>query len=204
MTTPLYEADRNEVCLTGVLECTPAYSYSFHERPIYESMLKVQRRSGAEDYIPLIGEKHTLSPLNAGERVTVNGRILTRNKDNYPDARYRFSTLATEVIRVPEDTPNANTVFLTGHVCREPYARTTAQTHKDICELTVAIQRGTGEQDYCTCIAFNRLARLAALLNVGDAVSIEGRFQSRDYIKALGDGSRVRKMAHEIAITTFS
>lgn len=201
--TTLYEPDINRVELIGCIYQAPSFSYTFHDRPIYEGMMCVERNSGVADYIPIVGEKHILAHLQAGERISAIGRILTRGKVNFPDARHRLSAHISEFIYATPEQLDSNKVYLSGHVCRAPYARVTTKTHRDICEITLAIQRGTGEQDYCTCIAWNKLARVAALFDEGDAITLTGRFQSRDYTKVLGDGSHVRKMAHEISVTSF-
>lgn len=195
--------DINSVLLTGTVEQAPAHAYDFHGRPIYGSMLRVERLSGAVDYIPLMGERGIITRFNHGERIALQGRVLSLDRREYPDSPYSLTTRVEEFRQVPDDEPAQNSVHLSGHICRQPYARKTPRTNIDICELTVAVKRPGGDQDYCVCVAWDKAARIAALLEVGAPVDIVGRFQSREFIKTQGDGSRVRKMAHEISISSF-
>ena len=63
----------------------------------------------------------------------------------------------------------------------------------------LAVNRRYGRADYLPCIAWGALAQRCGALGVGDAVHIEGRFQSRKYTKVF-DGESVEKTAYEISV----
>ena len=87
---------------------------------------------------------------------------------------------------------------LAGALCKEPVFRRTP-TGREICDLLLAVNRRYGRADYLPCIAWGALARRCAELEVGDAVRLEGRFQSRTYTK-VENGVSSQRTAYEISI----
>ena len=73
---------------------------------------------------------------------------------------------------------------------------------RQICDLMLAVSRRYGRSDYLPCIAWGRVAEECAILMVGDTISLEGRIQSRKYIKA-GDGEASERTAFEVSIVTI-
>ena len=71
---------------------------------------------------------------------------------------------------------------------------------RDICDMMLAVSRRYGRSDYLPCIAWGMRAREAALWDVGDGVELEGRIQSRQYIKTV-DGQPLEKTAFEVSVT---
>ena len=70
---------------------------------------------------------------------------------------------------------------------------------RDICDLMLAVNRHYGRSDYLPCICWGLRAREAAQWHVGTVLSIEGRIQSRRYIKLTDDGP-VEKTAFEVSV----
>ena len=68
----------------------------------------------------------------------------------------------------------------------------------DICDLMLAVNRRCARSDYLPCICWGRTAREAAFWEVGERLRLQGRFQSRDYIKLTDDGP-VEKTAYEVS-----
>ena len=60
------------------------------------------------------------------------------------------------------------------------------------------MNRRYGRADYLPCICWGAVARACAELNVGDALRLEGRFQSRGYLKKLGEQS-ISRVAYEVS-----
>ena len=61
------------------------------------------------------------------------------------------------------------------------------------------MSRRYGRADYLPVITWGQLAVQAARLQVGDAVSLEGRIQSRSYRKVLEDGTVQDRVAYEVS-----
>ena len=59
------------------------------------------------------------------------------------------------------------------------------------------------KSDYIPCIAWGRNAIKATNLGIGTKIRIEGRFQSRQYVKKYENGSEEVKVAYEVSIAGF-
>ena len=201
MTTGRIEPGINDVYLVGAVERKPEFVYSEHGHKIYEGMLAVPRRSGEIDHVPIVGTDDMMDGLNVGRQVSVLGRIRHRDRHAYPLSVYRTVVFVEDVCFTP-NLPPMNAVKLSGHICRPPYFRTTPRG-RDLCELTMAVPRGNGPQDYVLCIAWNESAHVARDMHVGRAVEVSGRFQSREYTKRLPDGSSETRMTHEVSLDSI-
>ena len=71
---------------------------------------------------------------------------------------------------------------------------------RDICDLMLAVNRHYGRSDYLPCICWGVKAREAEAWGVGTQLRLEGRIQSRRYIKLSEDGA-VEKTAFEVSVT---
>ena len=71
---------------------------------------------------------------------------------------------------------------------------------RDICDMMLAVNRRYGRSDYIPCICWGNRARAAAEWDVGTKLDIEGRIQSRKYIKLI-DSVAHEKTAYEVSVT---
>ncbi|MBR6693124.1 MAG: single-stranded DNA-binding protein, partial [Clostridia bacterium] len=60
------------------------------------------------------------------------------------------------------------------------------------------------KSDYIPCIAWGRNARFCRSFEVGEKVAIEGRIQSREYVKKIDESLQEQKTAFEISISKIS
>ena len=88
---------------------------------------------------------------------------------------------------------------LSGTLCKAPNLRTTPMG-RDICDLMLAVNRHYGRSDYLPCICWGLKAREAAGWTVGTHLRLQGRIQSRRYIKLTEEGP-VEKTAFEVSVT---
>ena len=65
--------------------------------------------------------------------------------------------------------------------------------------LILAVNRRYGRADYLPCIAWGKVAAKIAEMQVGDRLTLEGRVQSRTYIKQTDAGSEERT-AYEVSV----
>jgi len=84
-------------------------------------------------------------------------------------------------------------------LCKPPNLRVTPMG-RDICDLMLAVNRKYGRSDYLPCITWGLRAREASYWDTGTTVSLEGRIQSRSYIKLI-DSEPVEKTAFEVSVT---
>lgn len=193
-------SENNYVRLCGTLAAPPVFSHENRGQAYYRFPLAVRRLSGVTDTLPVLLRREQLEmlPVDAGEKLCVAGQLRTFNNHRGEGARLIITVFALELGFCGEADSNA--VELSGTLCREPKLRRTP-LGRDVCDLLLAVNRRYGRSDYLPCICWGRTARETALLGVGAKLRLEGRFQSRNYIKLL-DGQAQEKTAYEISAAT--
>jgi len=195
------EAGTNDVYLIGVVEQEPIFVYNERGYRMFEGLLEVERRSGEVDHLPFVGDEDMIGELAFGERVAIGGMMHHRDRGSYPETKNRTAVFVLSISYAPANWPAQNSVKLSGHICRPTNFRVTPRG-RELCELTVAVPRGNGHQDYIVCIAWNDCARSARSMTVGQAVSVTGRFQSREYRKNVG-GTYETRVTHEVSLDSL-
>lgn len=187
----------NATVLYGVVQGTPRYQYQCYGRRYCSMLLRVPRRSGAEDLLPVhFTEEQYLPFLSDGEQVMVEGALRSCNRQE--EGRMRLVVYVSAQHLRPCDELGGNRVELTGALCREPSLRTTP-FGRLICDILLKTVRRYGRCDYLPVIAWGASAQYVAEQTVGAGLHIVGRFQSRDYEKQLPDGSTVTRTAYEVS-----
>ena len=189
--------ENNRVLLCGTMAGAPQYSHSAGGQRFYSFPLRVQRLSGSSDVLNIVLRREQLAAVELGEqaRLRVRGELRSFNNRRGEGARLVLTVLARELALT--DEPDENRVLLRGTLCRAPNARVTP-LGRDICDLLLAVNRRGGRSDYLPCICWGSHAREAARWQVGDVVRLEGRFQSRGYLKLREDGLE-RRVAYEVS-----
>ncbi len=192
-------SENNYTRLCGVMAGSPVYSHSSRGQDFYSFPLQVQRLSGNTDTVNIILRREQLAALEPeeAEKLCVTGELRTFNNRRGEGARLIISVFARELCFLDEE--DSNLVRLCGTLCKPPNLRTTPMG-RDICDLMVAVNRRYGRSDYLPCICWGAKAREAALWTVGTVVCLEGRIQSRGYIKLTEEGP-VEKTAFEVSVT---
>lgn len=180
------DSNKNRAVLRGIVVDDPCFSHRVHGIDFYRFTLCVARLSGREDQInvlipfPLL----ELTPLSPDLFVEITGEIRSFNNRSGVGSRL-VVTLFARTISLSDGEPY-NTVSLSGTICKPPILRRTP-LGRDICDLLLAVNRKYRRADYLPCIAWGSLAILCSQLQVGDSVVLEGRLQSRIYLKAAGE-----------------
>ena len=189
----------NRVILRGTVDGEAVLSHQVRGTAFYRFPLSVPRLSGREDRVNVLCPA-ALSPLpRPGEFVEVEGEVRSFNNRSGVGSRLVITVLARSVL--PGAGEPCNRVFLTGTLCREPVFRRTP-LGRDICDLLLAVNRRYRRADYLPCIAWGALAHECGQLETGDALRLDGRLQSRTYLKTVGERTEERT-AFEISITTL-
>ena len=192
------EMDRNnQVRLVGVPAGRPAYSHSSRGIDFFSFPLCVQRLSGNSDTLNILLRREQLETLEVADqgKLCVVGEVRSFNSRRSTGARLVITVLARELGFCNEEDDNR--VFLTGTLCKAPVLRSTPMG-REICDLMLAVNRRYGRSDYLPCICWGLSAREAARWEVGTRLELEGRLQSRNYIKMTETGP-VEKTAFEIS-----
>ena len=189
----------NFAALTGTADAKPELSHVSRGERFYRLPLCVERLSGAVDRVNVTVRERLLAPgcVREGARLTAEGEVRSFNNKSGVGARLVI-VLFARALSEAETQHDRNTVRLTGTLCKPPALRVTPRG-REICDLLLAVNRRCGRSDYLPCIVWGERAERAALWDVGDVVSLEGRFQSRDYSKQTEDGVETRT-AFEISV----
>jgi primosomal replication protein N len=187
----------NSVVLCGTVSEKPAYTHSVKGQRHFSFPLTVARLSGTEDKINISCREELLEGAAVGEHtgLRVYGELRSYNNKSGVGNKLQIFVYAYE-LEFSDDEPE-NHIFLSGALCKEPKLRVTP-LGREICDLLVAVNRPLGRSDYLPCICWGQTAREAAVFGVGQDIEIEGRIQSRDYIKVT-DGVQLTKTAFEVS-----
>jgi hypothetical protein len=196
---------KNKTLLSGkVLEIRE--SHSLPNMDFYEFIVEIPRKSGASDIVPFVVSHKLLhnNPVVVGDYVTAVGEIRTVNKEIDGRSRLIVFNYLQLIMKITEKALNEiadkNVVELQGYIVRKPVYRETGKGRR-IADILVAHNRSFGKESYIPTIAWGIDASLAKNVKVGEAVSIQGRFQSRNY-RSSKDGET--KTAYELSVNSMS
>jgi len=181
----------NKVILVGIIK-NIEFSHECHGESFSNGIIEIPRLSGVVDSLPVV-ISDLIAPAS-DTKVKIIGEFRSRNIDN----RCILYIFAQEVYKAGEDETVCNEITIESYICKPVVKRTTPKG-KAIADVIVACNRLNGKPDYIPCIFWGRIAFIAANHEVGDHVMISGRIQSREYAKALADGTTESKVAYEVS-----
>lgn len=195
---------KNKTLLSGkVVEIRE--SHSIPNNDFYEFIVEVPRKSEAADTVPFVVSHKLLhnNPIEVGDIVSAVGEIRTVNKCVDGKNRLIVFNYLQEIEKITEEALNKigdkNIVELQGYVVKKPVYRETGKGRR-IADVLVAHNRSFGKESYIPTIAWGIDATLAKNVEVGEVVSIQGRFQSRNYRSKTGD----TRTAYELSVNSMS
>lgn len=190
------EQTRNEVELCGTVAAPPTLSHENHGTEFYTVPLRVERLSGQADVLPLLLRAPVPPCMAQGERVRVMGQL--RSFNNKSGLGSRLVLTVYVLAAQPWDGAPVNRLCLRGTLCKLPILRRTP-LGRSICDVMLAVGRRYGRADYLPVIVWGQLAQTVSHRQIGDALAVEGRFQSRNYTK-LVDGVPQQRTAYEVSV----
>lgn len=190
--------NENKGVFSGTVLSEPEFSHENHGEDYFRFPLCIRRLSGAEDTLSIVVSRSQLEfrPVHPGDNLTVEGEIRSFNNRTGVGSRLVLTVFARYVR--PADGEDENNVTLAGVLCRPPVYRRTP-LGREICDLTLAVNRRYGRADYLPCITWGAIARTCAALEVGTPLRMEGRFQSRVYAKTVEEET-VHRTAYEVSV----
>lgn len=190
----------NNVELCGILAGAPFFSHGSRGERFYQFPMETARLSGTVDRVNIVAREELLQSLEAlpMDKIRVTGEIRSFNNRSGEGNRLVITVFARSISF--SDDADCNTVTLMGTLCKKPTLRTTPMG-REICDMMLAVNRRYGRSDYLPCIAWGLRAKECAAWDVGTRAVIEGRLQSRNYIKTV-DGVPVEKTAFEVSVIT--
>lgn len=167
------------------------------------ALLEVERQSGVIDTIPVkIGRgiaRHEEVDELEGKEIYIQGKMVSFNRE-FDEKKKLIVMVGVDVITedIPEDLTTNNYVRIEGTISNEPTFRKTP-LKRYITELILSSNLSKSYSVNVPCIFWSKLAVKIAELKQGDAITVIGRFQSRDYSKKLPNGETITKTTYELS-----
>lgn len=202
----------NRVVLKGAIDMHSVRPLENKGDSVIAFEIRTMRESLATDTISCIARKDLFEDLKEnmleGGVVEFYGSFRSRNWQDLNGRTHLQLYVNVEEVFLKEaimyTLKDMNEIHLKGTICKTPLVRKTpgGRVITDIC---LAVNRDNSKKsDYIPCIGWNKGAKLLGELKVGDKLYIEGRIQSRDYIKRTEDGQEIEKRAYEVSIKKFN
>lgn len=191
----------NVINLAGTVFLDPIIENEYNREKFYKFFIDVPRYSGTVDRVPCVISEKLINKIKENKQIEVSGNV---KSFNYHDDDGKFHLdLKVFVREVFDFTEYKNDFSGNIHICKKPFSRITSKGRR-IADVMAASNRSTSYKcDYIPCIFWGRDAKKVARLDVGTGLELNGRFQSRKYIKNFDDGTSVEKTAYEISIDDF-
>lgn len=197
--------ETNVIDLSGVVSQEPVYNHEVFGENFFQFYLSSIRMSENIDVLPVLVSERLidLDSLKVGTYVHVKGQVRTFSKHTDDGARPSLLiSVFTKEICIPDEPfkNDVNEVTLNGYICKTPVERATP-LGREICDVLVAVNRPYGKSDYIPCIAWGRNAKYVGELEVGTALKLTGRLQSRNYNKKIDDTNFEQRTAYEMSVS---
>ena len=194
--------ENNKVSVIGEVVSEFKFSHEVFGEGFYVVDMAVSRLSDQVDIIPLMVSERLLDVSKDYQGCTMEalGQFRSYNRHEGTKNRLVLSIFVREVNFLEEftDYTKTNQIFLDGYICKEPIYRKTP-LGREIADLLIAVNRAYGKSDYIPCITWGRNARFASTLEVGQRVQLQGRIQSREYVKKISEDNSERHTAYELS-----
>lgn len=196
--------DTNKVLIEGEVVSKFTLNHEVFGEKFYTVELETARLSGTKDIIPVMISDRliNISENYMGMVFKVSGQFRSYNKHEGDKNRLALSVFAKEVTVIPnndEEDLSTNEICMDGYICKKPVYRETPLGRK-IADLLIAVNRPYGKSDYIPCVCWGRNARFADTLEVGTRLKIQGRIQSREYVKKLSETESQARTAYEVSV----
>lgn len=198
------EMFRNLAVITGRFATDFEYHHTIHGKDFYIANLESERLSGVIDSIPIIAPENLVGNAAGWGRANakVCGQFCSYKKAASLGGCRRLFAIAAQVIdrldRQSITDGDENAVTLEGTVQGTPQSRLTPSGY-EICDVMLAVIRASGKVDHLPCICWGRNARFASGLRAGDMAAVEGRIQSREYLKKFSETEVETRTAYEVS-----
>lgn len=194
--------ENNEANIRGAVTGTFAYDHETFGEKFYMAQVKVKRLSDTYDVIPVMASEKLIDTNRNydGEYINISGQFRSYNKHIAGKSRLILSVFANNVeICGENDTLNLNEIYLNGCICKKPTLRETPRG-REISDVLLAVNRQYGKSDYIPCVFWGRNAHFVSKMEIGVQCQINGRIQSREYLKKVSETQFEKRTAYEISV----
>lgn len=197
--------ENNRVTISGEIVSDFEFSHEVLDEGFYIAYLSSKRTSSTVDVIPIMVSERLVDVKEdrKGQCVMVTGQFRSYNKREGDRNKLILYVFAREFEEVQAPFEEENSIFLEGHICKQPNYRETP-LGREIADILFAVNRPYGKSDYIPCIAWGRNARFAGNLEIGTHIQIEGRIQSREYQKRISETETETRTAYEVSVSKIN
>lgn len=193
--------ENNYVRVTGRVEKF-VYDHTAYDERFYSSYVHSQRRSGTVDDIPVIASEYLVKKDDFdGKYVEIDGEFRSMNMEVEGKSKLILQLFVKNIriVKTKKSADDENEIVLDGFLVKNPIYRVTPNG-RQIADLMIAVNRPLGRSDYIPCICWGKSAKWAENLEVGTEIFVQGRIQSREYIKRLSEDESEIRTAYEVSI----
>ena len=193
--------ENNYVRITGYVDKF-IYNHTAYDERFYSSFVHSQRRSGTVDDIPVIASEYLVKKDDLdGKYVEIDGEFRSMNMEVEGKSKLILQLFVKNIriVKTKESADDENEIILDGFLVKNPIYRVTPNG-RQIADMMIAVNRPFGRSDYIPCICWGGSAKWAKKLEVGTEISIQGRIQSREYVKRLSEDESEIRTAYEVSI----
>lgn len=179
---------RNEMTISGTVnQCE--YLFSREDKVYYKTIVDVKRTSGKVDSLCVL----TRQPFEVGDGIYAEGEL--RSFDDKYSATNKLKTyISPKIVREShENEMDINLYHCEGIIVKQPIFCETA-TGRRLSRFIIAVN--SERANYIPCVVWGSDATIDR--NVGDSVSLCGRYQSRTYYK-----NGTERTAYEVSVQTI-
>ena len=202
-----FEGDTNRVLLRGWLDTPVRLNHQTEGAAIYSTKIRVERKPGVVDIIPIYMKEDKLVFLNVrpkkGDYMEVEGYIHSKDIYNQDGIRKIEHYVYTDKFAFSTtELPSINEVHLEGQIYRTRAARTTKNSDK-VAGFLIKVRRKSHKYSRipCTVWGIYKATQIEAA-KVGAKIELFGRLQSREFTK-FENGLKVSKTVYEVSVTDF-
>ena len=193
--------ENNYVRITGYVDKF-IYNHTAYDGRFYSSFVHSQRRSGTVDDIPVIASEYLVKKDDLdGKYVEIDGEFRSMNMEVEGKSKLILQLFVKNIriVKTKEYADDENEIVLDGFLVKNPIYRVTPNG-RQIADLMIAVNRPFGRSDYIPCVCWGGSAKWAENLEVGTEIFVQGRIQSREYIKRLSEDESEIRTAYEVSI----
>lgn len=193
--------ENNYVRITGYVDKF-IYNHTAYDERFYSSFVHSQRRSGTVDDIPVIASEYLVKKDDLdGKYVEIDGEFRSMNMEVEGKSKLILQLFVKNIriVKTKESSDDENEIVLDGFLVKNPIYRVTPNG-RQIADLMIAVNRPLGRSDYIPCICWGKSAKWAENLEVGTEIFVQGRIQSREYVKRLSEDESEIRTAYEVSI----
>lgn len=201
------DGDTNRVLLRGWIDAPVRFDHQMEYAAIYTTILRIERKPGVVDKVPLYIEENKLAILNVrpsvGDYMEITGRFYSKDVYFENEKRRMETYVYVSKIRFCDSrTPSTNEIHLTGEILRCGKIRKTKKGDTLI-DFVLKVRRKNHRISKIPCFVwgdYNSFQIEGA--GVGAKLELDGRIQSREYIKN-ENGVKVSRTVYEVFVTDF-